>query len=125
MHDGTEEPAHGPPHDGPPPPWTQPPPRPPRTPEDTRRGINAALLIFGAAVALHLLLLAFVKLTPDGNDAWLFLPEGLFVIVAGFIAAVVVTVKLPEPSRVPFWLTGVACMFASFIIWGVTCAVAL
>src|SRR5215218_4669995 len=107
------------------PPWMQPPggaPPPPRDPDATRRGIRAALMIFGAAVALHLALLAFVKLSGKDENVWLFIPEGLLVIVVGLIAAIVVTLRLPLPSRAPFWLAGIACMFASFIVWGATCA---
>lgn len=107
-------------------PWMQPPQyRPPRDPQATPRGIRAAVMIFLAAVALHLLLLGYVKLVGSSQDAWLFLPEGLGVILAGFIAAIVVTVKLPQDSRGPFWLAGIACMFASATVWAVTCGLAL
>jgi hypothetical protein len=107
------------------PPWQPPPggPPPPRDPDATRRGIRAAAMIFAAAVGLHLVLLAGVKLSGKSENAWLFLPEGLLVIVGGLIAAIIVTVKLPMDSRAPFWIAGVACMFASFIVWGMTCAV--
>jgi hypothetical protein len=108
--------------------YSGPPPyheQPVRSPEATRRGVRAALLIFGIVVALHLVLLAVVKLSGDGNNAWLFLPEGLLVIVGGLTAATVVSIKLPAESRVAFWAVGVACMFLSFIVWGLTCAVAL
>jgi hypothetical protein len=98
---------------------------PPRDPDASRRGVRAALTIFGAAVALHLLVLAFVKLSGNGENVWLFIPEGLLVIVAGLIASIVVTLKLPLDSRAPFWIAGVACMFASFIVWSATCAVAM
>jgi hypothetical protein len=110
------------------PPWMQPPtsaPPPPHDPDATRRGIRAALMIFGAAVALHLALLAFVKLSGNSENVWLFLPEGLLVIVAGLIAAIVVTLKLPMDSRAPFWIAGFACMVASFIVWGATCAMGM
>jgi len=103
-----------------------PPGEPPRRdPDATRRGVRAALTIFGAAVALHLLVLAFVKLSGNGENVWLFIPEGLLVIVAGVVASIVVTIKLPLDSRAPFWIAGVACMFASFIVWSATCAVAM
>jgi hypothetical protein len=98
---------------------------PPRDPDATRRGVRAALTIFGVAVALHLLVLAFVKLSGNGENVWLFIPEGLLVIVAGLVASIVVTIKLPLDSRAPFWIAGIACMFASFIVWGATCAVAM
>lgn len=110
------------------PPWTQPPTvaRPPeRDPDATKRGIRAALMIFAAAVALHLALLAFVKLSGNGENAWLFLPEGLLVIVGGLVAAIIVTVKLPLDSRAAFWIAGFVCMAASFIVWGATCAVGM
>jgi len=110
------------------PPWMQPPgsaPPPPRDPEATRRGVRAALAIFGVAVALHVLLLAFVKLSGKDENVWLFIPEGLLVIVGGLIAALVVTFKLPLQSRAPFWLAGIACMFGSFIVWGVTCGLGM
>ena len=115
---------------GPVPPAPFPPPPPeygvnPRPPDATRRGILAALLIFGAAILLHLITLLGVKLSGDSNNAWLFLPEGVFVVVAALIAAGLVTSKLPRESRGPFWAMGVLCMFLSFIIWGATCAVAL
>jgi hypothetical protein len=84
-----------------------------------------ALVIFGSAIGLHLVTLVGVKLSGDSNNAWLFLPEGLLVIAAALIAAVIVTVKLPPHARGPFWAAGVVCMFLSFIIWGATCAVAL
>lgn len=125
---GPPEPPYGggPPPEYPVPPWMQPPQiRPPRDPQATSRGIRAAVMIFAAAVALHLLLLAFVKLSGNNENAFLFLPEGLGVILVGFIAALVVTFKLPEDSRAPFWLAGIACMFASATVWAVTCAVAL
>ena len=127
-----QEPPHEVPRpDGPdpvPPPFPPPPPPYggiPRPPDATRRGVIPALLIFGAAVALHLVTLVGVKLSGDSNNAMIFLPEGLVVIAAALIAAVIVTVKLPPHSRGPFWATGVVCMFLSFIIWGATCAVAL
>ena len=104
-------------------PGMQPPP--PRDPDATRRGVRAALIILGAAVALHLALLAFVKLSGNDENVWLFLPEGLLVIVVGLIAALVVTFKLPLESRAPFWIAGIACMFASFIVWGATCALGM
>ena len=110
------------------PPWMQPPPGsapPPHDPEATRRGVRAALAIFGVAVALHVLLLAFVKLSGKDENVWLFIPEGLLVIVGGLIAALVVTFKLPLQSRAPFWLAGIACMFGSFIVWGVTCGLGM
>lgn len=110
-----------------PPPYPPPPEYAarPRPPDATRRGVTAALLIFGAAVALHLVTLVGVKLSGDSNNAFLFLPEGLFVIAAALVAATLITVKLPPESRGPFWATGVVCMFLSFIIWGATCAVSL
>lgn len=123
-----ETPAGGPQEPGPGamPPWMQPPGSPPRRdPDATRRGIRAAGMIFGAAVLLHLVLLAGVKLSRNSDLAWLFLPEGLLVIVGGLIASIVVTLKLPLDSRAPFWITGIACMFLSVIVWGATCAVAL
>ena len=110
------------------PPWMQPPTvaRPPeRDPDAAKRGIRAALMIFGAAVALHLALLAFVKLSGNSENVWLFLPEGLLVIVGGLVAAIVVTLKLPMDSRAPFWIAGFVCMVASFIVWGATCAVGM
>lgn len=125
---GPPEPGYGggPPPEYPAQPWMQPPQvRPPRDPQATSRGIRAAVIIFFAAVALHLLLLAYVKLWGVSQDAWLFLPEGMLVMVVGLIAAIVVTVKLPQDSRGPFWLAGIACMFASVTVWAVTCAVAL
>jgi hypothetical protein len=91
----------------------------------TRRGVIAALTIFGIVVAMHLILLAGVKLSGDHNNAWLFLPEGVLVVVAALVAAIVVTTRLPQQSRTAFWAVGAACMFLSFIIWGATCAVAL
>lgn len=110
------------------PPWMQPPtvaPPLPRDPDATKRGIRAALTIFGVAVALHLVLLAFVKLSGNSENVWLFLPEGLLVIVGGLVAAIIVTVKLPMDSRAPFWIAGFVCMVASFIVWGATCAVGM
>jgi hypothetical protein len=82
-------------------------------------------MIFAAAVLLHLVLLAAVQLSGDRSNAWLFLPEGLIVIVVGLVAAIVVTLKLPPDSRAPFWIAGIACMFASATVWAVTCAVAM
>jgi hypothetical protein len=94
-------------------------------PDHTRRGAVAALAIFAAACVLHLLLLAFVKLSGDPDNAWLFLPEGLVVIVGALTVAIIVTLRLPMESRTAFWAVGAACMFMSFIVWGATCAVAL
>ena len=99
--------------------------RPPRDPDATRRGIRAALMIFGAAVALHLALLAFVKLSGNSENVWLFIPEGLLVIVVGLVASIIVTIKLPMDSRAPFWIAGFVCMVASFIVWGVTCGLGM
>ncbi|MBV9109399.1 MAG: hypothetical protein JO306_08345 [Gemmatimonadetes bacterium] len=126
-----QEPPHEVPRpDGPVPPPPFPPPPPeyaagPRPADATRRGVLPALLIFGAAILLHLVTLIGVKLSGDTNNAWIFLPEGLLVVVAALIAAIIVTAKLPPESRGPFWATGVVCMFLSFVIWGATCAVAL
>jgi hypothetical protein len=111
------------------PPWMQPPsggaPPPPDDSGATRRGVRAAMKIAGAAVALHLALLAYVKLSGDSENVWLFVPVGLLVIVGGLIAAIVVTLKLPLESRAPFWIAGIACMFGTFIVWGVTCGLAM
>jgi hypothetical protein len=109
------------------PPNVPPPPGPPfpRDPDATGRGIRAAVMIFAVAVALHLALLAFVKLSGKDENVWLFIPEGLFVIVAGLVAAIIVTIKLPMDSRAPFWLAGFVCMVASFIVWGVTCGLGM
>jgi len=98
---------------------------PPRDPDATGRGVRAALTIFGVAVALHLALLAFVKLSRNDENVWLFLPEGLLVIFFGLVSAIIVTIKLPLESRAPFWLAGIACMFGSFIVWGATCALGM
>jgi hypothetical protein len=98
---------------------------PPRDPDATRRGVRAALMILGAASALHLALLAFVKLSGNGENVWLFIPEGLLVIFFGLVAAIVITIKLPLESRAPFWIAGIACMAASFIVWGVTCGLGM
>jgi len=137
-----ETPAGGDPHypgGGPPPP---PPPHggqyqewpheappgvgpPPRDPHAVSRGVKAAALIFAASVALHLLTLAAVAVSGDGNNAGFFIPEGLFVVVVGLVAAVVVSMKLPLESRAAFWISGVAFMALQFIIWGVTCGVGL
>lgn len=135
------------PADGPPPPPYPPPPPPPGTsgygyqewpheappgtgpaykdPQAVPRGVRAAAIIFGVAVALHLVTLAVVKLMGGSEAGWLFIPEGLFVVVAGFIAAIVVTMKLPLDSRAAFWISGIAFMAMSFIVWGATCAMAL
>jgi len=111
------------------PPWAQPPaggaPPPPRDSGATRRGVRAAMMIFAAAVALHLLLLAYVKLSGNDENVWLFIPEGLLVIFLAVIAAIVVTIKLPLDSRAPFWIAGIGCMFASFLVWGVTCGLGM
>jgi hypothetical protein len=40
------------------------------------------------------------------------------VIVAGLVASIGVTLKLPLESRAPFWLAGIACSLGSFIVWG-------
>jgi hypothetical protein len=124
-----EPPPNGPgpetPASGSPPPYPPPGYETPRPPDATRRGVVPALIIFGAAVALHLVTLVGVKLSGDTNNAWIFLPEGLLVIVAALVAAILVSVKLPPYARGPFWAMGAVCMFLSFIIWGATCAVAL
>src|SRR5215217_6566592 len=98
------------------PPWMQPPggaPPPPRDPDATRRGVRAALMILGAVSAVHLALLAFVKLSGNDENVWLFIPEGLLVVFLALIAAIIVTIKLPLDSRAPFWIAGIGCMFAS------------
>jgi hypothetical protein len=111
------------------PPWMQPPssgaPPPPGDSQATRRGVRAAMTIAGAAVVPHLALLAYVKLSGNDENVWLFVPEGLLVIVVAFIAAIVVTLKLPLESRAPFWIAGIACMFGTFIVWGVTCGLGM
>lgn len=94
-------------------------------PDATRRGVTAALAIFAVVVLLHLALLAFVKLSGDPNNAILFLPEGILIIVVALAAAIFVTIKLPMQSRTAFWAVGAACMFMSFIIWGATCALSM
>ena len=144
---GGETPAHGPPpppfppqgsgygaqggsgyqewpHEAPP--GVDPQFRPPeRDPRAVSRGVKAAAWIFAAAVALHLLTLAAVAISGDGNNAGYFLPEGLLVAFAGIIAGIVVSLKLPMQSRASFWISGVAFMALSFIIWGVTCGIGL
>jgi len=108
------------------PPGVDPRVRPPeRDPQAVSRGVKAAAMIFAAAVALHLLTLAAVALSGDGTNGGYFFPEGLFVAFAGLIAAIVVSLKLPLESRAAFWISGVAFMALSFIIWGVTCGLAL
>jgi hypothetical protein len=98
---------------------------PPRDPDATGRGVRAAAAILAVVTLLHLALLAFVKLSGNSENVWLFIPEGLLVIVGGLTAAIIVMLRLPPESRAPFWITGLACMFASVIVWGVTCAVAM
>ncbi|HET7460962.1 MAG TPA: hypothetical protein VFJ82_06930 [Longimicrobium sp.] len=146
-HPGGETPAHGPP----PPPFPprgsgygaqdgsgyqewphQAPPgvdprfRPPqRDPQAVSRGVKAAAWIFAAAVALHLLSLAAVAVSGDGSNGGYFLFEGLFVAFVGLLVAIFVSLKLPLESRSAFWISGVAFMALSFIIWGVTCGLAL
>jgi len=145
-HDGQETPADGPPPPPYPPEPYPPPPPPPGTsgygyqewpheappgtvlhkdPQAVPRGVRAAATIFGAAVLLHLVTLAVVKVMGGNEAGWIFIPEGLFVIVAGFIAAIVATMKLPLDSRAAFWISGILFMALSFIIWGATCAMAL
>jgi hypothetical protein len=94
-------------------------------PDYTRRGVMAALAIFAVVVVLHLVLLAFVKLSGDSNNVILFLPEGILVVVGALAAAIVVTLRLPMQSRVAFWAAGAACIFMSVIVWGATCALAM
>lgn len=143
---GGETPAHGPPpppyppggqggasgHDSyqewphQAPPGVDPRMRPPeRDPRAVSRGVKAAAWIFAAAVAVHLLTLAAVAVSGDGNNGGYFLPEGLFVAFIGVMAAIYVSLKLPLESRSAFWISGVAFMALSFIIWGVTCGLAL
>lgn len=108
--------------------YSGPPPyheQPVRAPDAVRRGVLASLAIFGVVVAIHLLMLAAVKLSGYPDAVMLFIPEGLVVIVGGLVAAALVARKLPPGSNVPFWATSVVCMFLSFIVWGATCAVAL
>ena len=145
---GGETPADGPP----PPPYPPPPPEsgygatdgpggyqewpheappgvgpPPgqryKDPQAVSRGVKAAALIFAAACVLHLLTLAAVAITGDSTNAGYFLIEGMFVVVAGFVAALIVTARLPTDSRAPFWISGIAFMGLSFIVWGVTCGI--
>lgn len=139
-----ETPAGGDPHypgGGPPPPphggpyqeWPHEAPpgmgpqygAPQRDPHAVSRGVKAAALIFAVSVAVHLLTLAAVAISGDGNNAGFFIPEGLFVVFVGLVAAVVVSMKLPLESRAAFWISGVAFMALQFIIWGVTCGIGL
>jgi hypothetical protein len=90
-----------------------------------QRGVRAALLILGAAIFLHLVTLVGVELSGKSENAWIFLPEGLLVVVGALVAAIVITLRLPNESRVPFWIAGIACMFFSVLAWGATCAMAL
>jgi hypothetical protein len=136
-HPGGEYPADGPPPPPPPPPppgdgyqeWPHeaPPGTGPRykDPEAVSRGVRAAALIFAVTVLIHLLTLFGVWVSGNNVNGGYFFPEGLFVAVGGFIAAIVVTFKLPLDSRAPFWIAGVAFMALSFIIWGMTCGLAL
>jgi hypothetical protein len=96
---------------------------PQKDPQAVRRGVVAAAYIFGAAVAVHLATLAAVALMGGSDNAFLFLPEGILVVVVGLIAAIVVSVRLPMDSRPSFWLSGFAFMALQFIIWGVTCGI--
>ncbi|HET7234158.1 MAG TPA: hypothetical protein VFJ16_29360 [Longimicrobium sp.] len=112
------------PHEAPPGTGYGPGPRQ-KDPGAVGRGVRAAAMIFGAAVLLHLLTLAAVAISGNGNNAGFFIPEGLLVVFVGFIVAIVVSIKLPIDSRAPFWISGVAFMALSFIIWGATCAIGL
>jgi hypothetical protein len=98
--------------------------RPPSRSE-TRMAVRAALTLFGVATLLELVTLAGVRLSsdPDGNVP-VFLPVGMLIFVGGLLAAVAVSIRLPRSSRATFWGLGVICIFASVILWGVTCALA-
>src|SRR3954465_9345946 len=63
-----------------PPPYHE---QPVRASDDVRRGVLAALAIFGVVVLIHLLMLAAVKLSGVSDAVMLFIPEGLVVIVGG------------------------------------------
>jgi len=95
-----------------------------KDPHAVSRGVKAAALIFAAACLLHLLTLAGVAISGQGENAGFFLLEGIFVVIAGFVAALVVSFKLPMDSRAAFWISGIAFMALQFIIWGVTCGMA-
>jgi hypothetical protein len=95
----------------------------PRSP--VRQGVTAALVLFGAAVALELVAMAGVRLShdPNANVGNVFLGLGLFLMVVGPMIAGVVSLRLPKAARGPFWSAGVLCAFMAMILWGVTCAV--
>src|SRR5215218_3969210 len=110
------------PHEAPPGVGQGPAPRH-KDPRAVSRGVKAAALIFAAACVLHLITLAAVAVSGDSSNAGYFLVEGLFVVVAGFVAALIITTRLPMDSRAPFWISGLAFMALSFIVWGVTCGI--
>lgn len=98
---------------------------PASAPGDVLRGIRAALLLFLAAAAVLFLMVLEVRMTRGTNgDASIFFPVGLLIGGGGFAAALVTTRQLPPGARSAFWAMGVVCIFATIILWGVTCGMA-
>lgn len=91
-----------------------------------RRGVTAALTLFAIAVAVELIALASVRMSPDpdAHVVNVFLGTGMLIFVAGLYAALTVSARLPREARLPFWAMGVVCAFLTMILWGVTCGLA-
>jgi len=92
-----------------------------------RKGTTAALAMFAVAVAAELGALAWVWLSGAGQEqaANAFLGVGGMLVAIFIFAAPAVALALPKPERRSFWATGVICAFLGFILWGVTCGLAV
>jgi len=92
-------------------------------PDAVQRGVHAAAKLFGATSLVYVLA-AVAAVLDRGNRGSPQLFSGLVVIVGGFVAAVVITLRLPLDSRAPFWTAGFAFMALSAMLWAATCSLA-
>lgn len=92
-----------------------------------RKGTTAALAMFAVAVAAVLGALAWVWLSGAGQEqaANAFLGVGGMLVAIFLFAGPAVALSLPKAERRSFWATGVICAFLGFILWGVTCGLAV
>jgi hypothetical protein len=99
--------------------------RRPRDPAATRQGVRAALILFGAIAAAHLLTLAVATVVGQQSWAILFPLEGLAALLVIFVAFLRLITRLPQPARGPFFITALICAAATTLLWTITCAAAM
>ena len=84
-------------------------------------GVRPALLIFGVAAVLEFGTVKVLEWTGDPRFLWL----GAVVAAGTLVVAVLAGARLPRGERWPFWVAGLACVFAGMILFAYACAQAL